>query len=309
MLRRSRVFLVLWICAVSIPAAADEGSNRPAADKTPDKPTADEPTNAPSSEEPSDRPPGDKAADHPAETPPPPLASVKPIEQKAWYNDWHTSLSGYFRAPLAMGISSRPGPDNPNGPSSTQISYGPNRTVDANYWAFTYTRLQEQDWAELFIHEKHKHVEAVLGMMGYWLQSAGFRNPDASWFPGMAYVTLDTDVPIGDFTPNIALTMGAWWPGFGYFEKYDTYTLGRFRQMGAQLKLTLPVIHDLSVVVTGGIGTNRDGSYHFEGTGNPLYNAQIGLDVVAYGNVQVTYNKYVDVGLHANTEWTADPTS
>ena len=35
-------------------------------------------------------------------------------------------------------------------------------------------------------------------------------------------------------TPNVAVTVGAWWPAFGYFEKYDTYTLGRFRQIGEQ---------------------------------------------------------------------------
>jgi hypothetical protein len=206
-----------------------------------------------------------------------------------------------------MGISSRPGPTSPNGPSSTQLSYGPNRTIDANYYAFTYTRLQEQDWAELFVREKHKHVEAVLGMMGYWFQSAGFRNPDASWFPGMAYIVLDTDFALAGIKPNIAFTMGAWWPSFGYFEKYDTYTLGRFRQMGEQLKLTVPVTPDLTTVVTQGFGTNRDGSYNFEGTNNPLYNSQVGLDVLTYENIQVTYNKYFDVGLHYNNEWTADP--
>ena len=60
------------------------------------------------------------------------------------------------------------------------MPYGPNRIVDWNYYSFAYTRLQEQDWAELFIHEKKKHVDAVVGWMGDWYQSAGFRNPDAA---------------------------------------------------------------------------------------------------------------------------------
>ncbi len=68
--------------------------------------------------------------------------------------------------------------------------------------------------------------------MGYWFQSVGFRNYDAAWAPGLAYVALDTDLGDGDLKPNIAFTAGAWWPSFGYFEKYDTYTLGRFRQLG-----------------------------------------------------------------------------
>ena len=76
--------------------------------------------------------------------------------------------------------------------------------------------------------------------MGYWYQSAGFRNPDAAWAPGMAYLTLDTDFGDGDLKPNIALTVGAWWPRFGYFEKYDTYTLGRFRQIGGTAEIDGP---------------------------------------------------------------------
>jgi hypothetical protein len=235
-------------------------------------------------------------------------SEVKPIEQKhAWYQDWQTVVTGYFRAPLALGLSSRPNPDNLKGPSNTQVSYGPNRTVDSNYFAFTYTRLQEQDWAQLFIHEQHKHVDAVVGMMGYWFQAAGFRNPDASWFPGMAYLVLDTDFGLGTIKPNIALTMGAWWPKFGYFEKYDTYTLGRFRQMGEQLRLTVPVGSRFKAVVTEGFGTNRDGSYNYEGTNNPLYNSQTYIDLLTYENVELTDNKYIDVGLHYNTMWTADP--
>ena len=62
---------------------------------------------------------------------------------------WNVGLSGYFRAPMALGISKRPGPDDLTGEPQTQISYGPNRTVDANYFSFAYTRLQEQDWVEL----------------------------------------------------------------------------------------------------------------------------------------------------------------
>jgi hypothetical protein len=205
---------------------------------------------------------------------------------------------------MDMGISSRPGPDNQAGPSSTQISYAPNRTFDSGYYTFAYTRLQEQDWAEVFIHAKKRHVDAAVGWMGYWYQSVGFRNFDAAWAPGLAYIALDTDFQAAGFTPNIALTMGAWWPRFGYFEKYDTYTLGRFRQLGAQLNLTAP-LNDYTVTVVPGFGTSRDGS--FNPGSPPFYGAITALDLLTYVNVQVSYKKYADVGFHFNTEWTADP--
>jgi len=213
---------------------------------------------------------------------------------------WHTQITGYFRAPVSLGVSSRPGPDNATGPSKTQISYGPNRTVDASYYSFAYTRLQEQDWAEVFIHEKKKHVDAVVGWMGYWYGGAGFRNPDAAWVPGMGYLTLDTDFDVASLRPNVALTVGAWWPSFGAFPKYDTYTLGRFRQIGEQVKLTVPVDRDLTVTLVEGFGTGRDGSFNYGAP--PFYGAITGADLITWENIQLTYGKFVDVGLHYNAE-------
>lgn len=256
-------------------------------------------------------PPAVPTAVPPEAAPPraqPQPAYGNPPEKPAEPSAWHTEITGYFRAPISLGISSRPGPDDPNGPSKTQIAYGPNRVFDWNYYSFAYTRLQEQDWAELFVHQKKKHVDAAVGWMGYWFQGAGFRNPDAAWIPGMAYLTLDTDFQLSTMTPNVAFTVGAWWPKFGYFEKYDTYTLGRFRQIGEQLQLTLPLNPDLTLAVVEGFGTARDGSYSFSLNNiSPLYAGQTNLDLLAWFNLELLYQKYLKVGLHVNTEWTADP--
>ena len=123
--------------------------------------------------------------------------------------------------------------------------------------------------------------------------------------PGLAYLTLDTDFEVAGFTPNIALTGGAWWPRFGYAEKYDTYTLGQFRQIGEQLKLTIPVNPDLTVTLVQGFGTNRDGNFLV--TGVAPYQGNVGLDLLHYYNLSVAYKEYVDIGLHYNNEWTRDP--
>lgn len=335
MLRRLQAFCALGMWVVATPAAAQEATDEPAA-----KPAAKEPQ-ASSSAEPSDKStakeqhagaPKDAATgdatlklDGEQASQPGPRqsvkASVEPVvppaasEEKAedHKGGWKTFITGYFRAPMTLGVSSRPGPetkvvgsaDQFTGSPKTQISYGPTRTVDANYYSFAYTRLQEQDWAEAFIHAKKEHVEAVVGWMGYWFNSAGFRNPDSAWLPGMAYLTLDTDITLGDIKPNIALTAGAWWPGFGYHPKYDTYTLGRFRQMGEQVKLTVPINSDFTLTVTQGFGTGRDGSFNYGVS--PPYQGKVYLDLMHYEHIQLSYQKYVDVGLHYNYEWTADP--
>jgi hypothetical protein len=288
MLRKISSCLVLGVCAASLPAAAQTTVD--STSEGPQSASAD-------SEQPAEEKP---TQNKPAETEP---AESAPAENKS--DGWHTEISGYFRAPVTIGTSSRPRPDDMAGPSKTQLSYGPNRTVDASYYSFAYTRLQEQDWAEVFVHEKKKHVDAAVGWMGYWFQSAGFRNPDAAWVPGMAYLTLDTDFDLAGMEPNVALTMGAWWPSFGAFAKYDTYTLGRFRQIGEQLKLTLPVNHDLTIALIEGFGTGRDGSFNYGSP--PFYGAITGLDLLTWENVQLTYKKYLDIGLHYNAQWTLDP--
>jgi hypothetical protein len=308
MLRRLQAFLVLGMWVVTVPAAAQEPTDEPPSeDRTategagakaaPAEPSPGEPTDKPPPKEPASSQAGNEKAA------PPPAAEAKPTEPAMGF---HTFVSGYFRAPLTIGISPRHDPDDPNGPAHTQLSYGPNRTVDSNYYSFAYTRLQEQDWAEVFIHAKRKHVEAVVGWMGYWYQSAGFRNPDASWVPGMAYLTLDSDVGVAGIEPNVALTAGAWWPKFGYFEKYDTYTLGQFRQLGEQLKLTIPFNPDLKVTLFQGFGAGRDGSFIYQ-INPPIYGAKTGIDLIAYGHLDVAYKKVANVGLHYNHEWTRDP--
>jgi hypothetical protein len=289
--------------AQDLPAAADEA---PAA--------ADEKA-APAQSESEEAPPPKKLPIAPAPKEPDTAqptsnkdtSGAKPVAEPP---GWHTDVTGYFRAPISIGLSERPGPDAPMGPASLQASYGPNRVVDSNYYSFAYTRLQEQDWAEVFVHEKKKHVDAAVGWMGYWYQAAGFRNTDAAWAPGMAYLTLDSDFKVLDDTPdsapnNLAFTVGAWWPKFGYFEKYDTYTLGRFRQIGEQLKLAVPVDSDLTVNVVEGFGTNRDGTFNL--LAPPFYGSQVALDLLTWWNVQVAYKKVLDVSGHFNTEWTADP--
>ncbi len=294
MLRRFQASFVL-LCLASAPAFAQEPS-----DDAP--PAAPPPTAEPPSAVPPAAPREEKSTAPPSEP-----------------GGWHMELSGYFRAPMALGISSRPAPDTVDttagsptmgkliGSPHTQVSYGPNRTLDANYYSFAYTRLQEQDWAEFFIHEKKKHVDAAIGWMGYWYQAVGFRNPDAGWGPGLAYISLDTDVEVAGHNTNIRGTAGAWWPSFGYMEVYDTYTLGRFRQMGGQLQWTVPglIDPDLTGVFTGGFGTARDGSFNYGSP--PFFGGFVALDLVTYWNAEFKYKDNLDIGIHYNTEWTADP--
>jgi hypothetical protein len=57
-----------------------------------------------------------------------------------------------------------------------------------------------------------------------------------------------------------------------------------------------------------GFGTNRDGTYNSSiGAAPPLYGATTGMDLINYDNIELAFKKYVDLGLHFNTQWTRDP--
>jgi hypothetical protein len=331
MLRRLLALSVSLVSTASFTAAAvaQEEADTSAPDKA-DSPAAVEEAASPAkpSVSPSpahvDSPTGVEEAASPAK----PSVSPSPAQvgdhkvdatDAGTVGGWKTEIHGYFRAPMTLSISSRPNPDEvgrvdpttnqkiPDGPNNLQVSYGPNRIMDWSLYSFAYTGVQEQDWAELFIHEKMKHLDAAIGWLGYWYGAAGYRNPDASWLPGMAYLTLDNDFELGAIKSSGTLTVGSFWPGFGRVEKYDTFTLGRFRMLGEQATLTLPLSEDLNVKVYQGFGTNRDGAYNYDQQKNPLYSGKTGADLIAFGHLQATYKQIVDLGLHYNYTFTRDP--
>ncbi len=240
------------------------------------------------------------AAAPPAPPPPPPPPAEPPPEKKA--DEWQFVTSGYFRGPIAIGLSDRPDPNSadPNSntaPSSTQMAYAPNRLLDAGYYSFGYTRLQEQDWGEIYFTEKRKHVAATLAVMGYWYPWAGYERPATGWLPAQGWVTLDSDFQLGNLKPKVELKAGIFTHKWGIFGVYDTYMFGRFHQAGESLQLTVPLSPELELRLLHGIGTNRNGSAT-NGTG---------LTMLHYAHVGINYNKMVDVGLYYNNSWTSDP--
>jgi hypothetical protein len=210
---------------------------------------------------------------------------------------WQTSLSGYFRAPLILGISRRQTPGAAADQRALQVVYAPNRLVDANYSSFGYTRLQEQDWAEVYVTAKKDHVSATVAFMGYWYPWAGYENGDAAWLPAQGWVTLDSDFQLGALRPHVALQAGVFWQRWGMFEKYDTYLFGRFHQVGGAVDLDVP-LGDWTLRLTGGVGGNRNGSPD-DGTG---------LTLLQYAHAGLVLRENLELGAYYSGTWTRDPT-
>lgn len=220
------------------------------------------------------------------------------VSQEAPKPSWDVSFSGYFRAPVMLGVSRRPDPLDPGGERHLQLTYAPNRLVDADYNSFAYTRLEEGDWAEVYVTAKRPHVEATVAFMGGWYSWAGYQNPGPGWLPAQAWVDLNSDVTIGDLKPHVDLKGGVFWQRWGMFEKYDTYLFGRFHQAGAAFEVHLPFAQGAEARLVEGFGTNRNG----------VADVATGLTLMHYTHLGVLYRKYFDLGVYYNHSWTRDPT-
>ena len=230
-----------------------------------------------------------------AETPAPETKEPAP-ETKEEAAGWDVSLSGYFRAPMMLGLSRRADPGDSSGARHWQVTHAPNRLLDANYSSFAYTRLEEGDWAELYVTAKRPHVAATVGLMGSWYTWAGYENSNAGWLPAQAWVELDSEVSVGALRPHLTLQGGVFWQRWGMFEKYDTYMFGRFHQAGAAVEAELP-LGQLEARLVEGFGTNRNGAP----------DAGTGLTLLHYTHLGLRYGKVLDAGVYYNTSWTRDP--
>jgi len=218
-------------------------------------------------------------------------------EEEAAPDSWEIFFTGYFRAPLMISFSSRADPADPTQTKESQISYAPNRLYDAGYDTFKFTRLNEEDWAEFYLHLKRPHIQASIAVMGAWYQWAAHKNPGALFTPGLAWIKLDTDFDIGDLTANIALKAGAFLQVYGYMGKYDNYLYARHHQSGETIELTLPFNENFVLRVNDGFGYFRasDGDGGFGAV--PVHHLHVGA----------TISKMLDVGLYLSNNWTKDP--
>ena len=102
--KKFQASLVLLACFLAVPAAAQKPTDDPT-----DQPPSDEQSPAALPTAPPPQPPT-------AQPPQPPASSATDVKEPAPVpGPWHIDVNGYFRAPMALGISSRPGPDNPTG--------------------------------------------------------------------------------------------------------------------------------------------------------------------------------------------------
>lgn len=165
------------------------------------------------------------------------------------------TLNGYFRAPLRIAWRDR-GMTMP-GEASTNIRAP--WLVDDDYFrsGFAYTRLQEQDWTELYLGVGNQYLSGTVALMGSLYSDWARPLIDRQWGIAQGWLTFRWQRQWERIAWRLQLKGGAFWDRFGYLPYYDTYLVGRTHQLGIQQRHELD-FGKVSVVLTHGFGAHLD---------------------------------------------------
>ena len=182
----------------------------------------------------------DAVPDAPADTTARPSPeSVEELVRRLWKmllpGGLRIGFHGYFRAPLRMSIDRRASP------MAGQSAYNIRTPwlVDDDYFnsGFAYTRLQEQDWSELYLSVGNQHMTGVVALMGSLFTDWAKPIINNQWGIAQAFLRFQwgADGPRSHF--RLAIKAGAFWDRFGWLPHYDTYLFARTHQMGGQARI------------------------------------------------------------------------
>jgi hypothetical protein len=245
--------LILAVIFTSIPAAGQLPPPAGAASSELPPPMAAGSQNSSATSSPTTNAPG--------ELPPPSAAGgaggAGPQPMAAPGSDWKFGWSGYFRAPLRLGVGSRPqcpagvspatqaqndlknyqmasggayvasatSPYNGvycAGPGQSRTSVHSPYIPDDQYLAWNYTRQWEQAWAEVFLSYGNDRITGTVGLQGYDFTDTsllGNQAAPAQFGIGQGWITVTPRVPLEG--GNLVWKVGAFWEKFGMAGRYD----------------------------------------------------------------------------------------
>jgi hypothetical protein len=231
----------------------------------------------------------DAVPDAPADTTARPSPeSVEELVRRLWKallpGGLRIGFHGYFRAPLRLSIDRRASP------MAGQAAYDIRTPwlVDDDYFnsGFAYTRLQEQDWSELYLSVGNQNMTGVVALMGSLFTDWAKPILDNQWGIAQAFLRFQwtADGPRSHF--RFAVKGGAFWDRFGWLSHYDTYLFARTHQLGGQAKLEAGT-KNLSFWLLNGVGA------HLEDL-----DAGEGLTLLNYFAFGMSYKRLVEAGFY-----------
>jgi hypothetical protein len=200
---------------------------------------------------------------------------------------------GYFRAPLRITFNDRGASQ---APGDAQYNIRTPWLVDDDYFrsGFAYTRLQEQDWAELYLGVGNKWLTGEIALMGSLYSDWARPLIDHQFGISQGYLTFHWDKETPRVRFKLQVRGGAFWDRWGYLEEYDTYLFGRTHQLGGQTR--------------GEWSTRRFTFWLLQGVGAHLdaIDANQGLTILNYAGAGFRYKNIFETGFYFNDQLEQD---
>jgi hypothetical protein len=237
------------------------------------------------------------------------------------------SSHGYFRAPMRIGIGSRPGcpagampgtlvgPNgnlNPTGTSVPCASAGQSTinlhspmVPDDQYLDWRYTRQWEKDWTEVFANYGNSHVVGTVAFQAFGLTDAEHLSTDnlsSQLGIAQAFVTLTPSLGAG---MRAHWKVGSFWDKYGMSGKYDagkydTYLFGRTHAMGQTFSGEYD-LRDFTLRVAEGLGV-KDEELQFTALSPPFP----GFTLLSHVHAGLSYKQIIDFNAHYLVAWAQD---
>jgi hypothetical protein len=233
----------------------------------------------------------------PADTSPRPTPetveeTIKRLMRMLLPTDLHIGLHGYFRAPLRLSVDRR------SAPMAGEAAYNIRTPwlVDDDYFrsGFAYTRIQEQDWTELYLSVGNQYLTGEVALMGSLYSDWAQPLIDKQWGIAQGFLRFHwgADGPRGHFA--VQAKAGAFWDRLGWLQRYDTYLFARTHQMGGQARLDF--------------GIDRWSFWLMQGFGAHLesLDQNEGLTVLNYLHAGARWRRNIEAGFYFLDAFTQD---
>ncbi|MDP9149503.1 MAG: hypothetical protein M3O36_06130, partial [Myxococcota bacterium] len=249
-------------------------------------------------------------------------------------DEWRFSSHGFFRAPMRIGLGSRPkcqaglaagtavdtsgnpvGANNKPlysvpcaGPGQSSTALHTPFTPDNQYLDWRYIRQQEYDWTEVFLNYGNSRIQGTVSFQAFGFTDAEhFTTDNITSQLGIAqgWVTVKPDPGVVGLRLN--WKVGAFWDKFGMAGKYDagkydTYLFGRTHQMGETFGGEYDV-GDFTLRLSHGIGIHNEAAAY---SAPSMSGGDPGFSLVHHLHAGVSYKKMIDFNAHYISAWSQD---
>lgn len=210
---------------------------------------------------------------------------------------WKLGYSGYFRAPMRIGIGTR----DQTFPGQSKTTMHAPLVPDDQYLSWQHTNHARKDWAEMFFSYGNSWAKGVLAVQGYNFTDASAYQDGTQFGIGQGWLEVTPYMPWENI--RFKFKAGSFWNRYGQMGRwdageYDTYLFGRTHAMGETVRMEIDMADQpMTIGLEHGIGAKRPDA--------SVYNTSR-FTLVHHMHADMLWDQSIFVGLHFLHNWTQE---